>query len=222
MPEERTPRNAPGPFYVVKDQCMSCGAPEAEARGLVEYDEESSSCFFARQPRTDDETYRAIRAVWVSCSSALRYDGSDSKVTRRLCNVGDSKQVDHSSVVRFDTEPRRAATFGHPAVAASEVLVTIAQDLVAHYSKATFVELAADAGAAVVLYSWRSDLPGARLTVQPSWDGVGRWSIRIDASDSHATRRIGVELDDAFGRTGMREVRWYRKLKSRQWESLPI
>jgi hypothetical protein len=142
MAEERTPRNAPGPFYVVKDQCMSCGAPEAEAGGLVEFDEDTSSCFFARQPRTDDETYRAMRAVWVSCCGALRYDGSDSEVTRRLCNVGQSEQVDRLSVVPRHSKPNRAATFVCPVVGASDVLRTIAQDLVAHYPDATFVELA--------------------------------------------------------------------------------
>lgn len=222
MPEERTPKSAPGPFYVVKDQCISCGAPEAEARGLIEYDEEAFSCFFVRQPRSDDETYRAIRAVWASCCSALRYDGSDPEVTRRLCYLGEAEQVDRLSVLPDDSKTTRAVTFVCPADAASDVLRTIAQDLVAHYANSTFVALASDAGSAVVLYSWPNGRPGARLTVQPSWDGGGRWSIWIEANDSHATRRIGVELEDVFGRIGVREARWYSELNSSEWRVLPI
>jgi hypothetical protein len=175
-----------------------------------------------RQPTTDDETYRAIRAVWVSCCGALRYDGSDSEVTRRLYNVGESEQVDRPSSVLHHSQPRRVATVACPAVTASDVLRRIAQDLVAHYSNSTFVELASDDRSAMVVYSWPNGRPGARLTVQPSWDGVGRWSIEIEASDSHATRRIGVELDDVFGRIGLREARWYAEPNSSQWQALPI
>ena len=46
----------------MKHECISCGAPEFEARGLMAYDEEHSSCFFVRQPANPEEEYRAIRA----------------------------------------------------------------------------------------------------------------------------------------------------------------
>jgi len=48
--EERTPSIAPGPFYVVKDQCISCGAPEMEAPMLMARDDVNCSCYFRRQP----------------------------------------------------------------------------------------------------------------------------------------------------------------------------
>src|SRR4051812_9846087 len=84
MTDERTPKNAPGSFYVVKDECVSCRAPETEARGLMSFDEEHSSCFFERQPTTLEEEYRAIRAVWASCCGAVRYGGSDPNLIARM------------------------------------------------------------------------------------------------------------------------------------------
>jgi hypothetical protein len=75
--EERTPSIAPGPFYVVKDQCISCGAPEMEAPMLMARDDVNCSCYFRRQPETPDEEYRALRAVWASCCGAVRYGGDD-------------------------------------------------------------------------------------------------------------------------------------------------
>src|SRR6476469_4734153 len=94
MPEDRTPLNAPGPFYVAKDQCIACRAPEAEAPSLMAYDEEHYSCYFHRQPETPDEAYRAIRAVWASCCGAVRYGGSDLQVIKRLADIGLAAQVD--------------------------------------------------------------------------------------------------------------------------------
>jgi hypothetical protein len=46
MPEEYTPKNAPGLFVVLKDQCIMCGAPEAEAPDLMAHDDEANSCYF--------------------------------------------------------------------------------------------------------------------------------------------------------------------------------
>ena len=215
-------RNVPGPFYVVKDRCMSCGAPEAEANGLIAYDEETSTCFFARQPSTEDETYRAIRAVWVSCCSALRYDGSDPEVNRRLSGLGQSEQVDRSLLFHLASKRRRVVTFGGSLRSPSDVLRAIAHDLVAHYSNATFADLTADAGSAAVLYSWPNGRRGATLTVRPSWDGDQRLSLSVDTDDSHAVRRVGVELDDALRRLSLQEVRWYVNLKSSRWWSFPV
>ena len=84
MAEEYTPKNAPGPFVVLKDRCITCGAPEAEAPDLMAHDEEANSCYFRRQPTTAEETARAIRAVQVSCCEAVVYRGGDPDVLRRI------------------------------------------------------------------------------------------------------------------------------------------
>jgi len=84
MSEEYAPKNAPGPFAVLKDHCITCGAPEAEAPDLMAHDDEANSCYFRRQPMTSDETDRAIRAVQVSCCKAVVYRGTDPEIVRRI------------------------------------------------------------------------------------------------------------------------------------------
>jgi len=88
---EPTPLNAPGPFYVGRDECISCRAPEHEAPDLMSFDEERGSCYFLRQPTTPEETERAIQAVGVSCCGAVRYAGSDPKILQRLAEVQSPK-----------------------------------------------------------------------------------------------------------------------------------
>ena len=79
------PANAPGPFYVANNWCISCGAPEAEAPDLMGHDEgRYSQCFFRRQPETAEELDRAILAVQVSCCGGVRYAGRDEDILRRL------------------------------------------------------------------------------------------------------------------------------------------
>jgi hypothetical protein len=82
--KEATPSNSPGDFYVAKGECITCGAPEAEAPTLMSFDEEANSCYFKRQPATLEELNQAIRAVWVSCCRAVRYRGSDLYVQREI------------------------------------------------------------------------------------------------------------------------------------------
>ena len=84
MAEEYTPKNAPGPFVVLKDQCITCGVPESEAPDLMAHDDEANSCYFRRQPTSPDEVARAIRAVQASCCEAVVYRGSDADILRRL------------------------------------------------------------------------------------------------------------------------------------------
>jgi hypothetical protein len=50
MTEDRTPKNAPGPFYVAKDECIACRAPEVEARGLMSFDDDHDSCSLNDSP----------------------------------------------------------------------------------------------------------------------------------------------------------------------------
>lgn len=80
---ERTPLNVKGDFYVEKDTCLECMAPESEAPELMGYDEKGG-CYFRRQPATPEELAHAIEAVAVSCVAALRYSGSDAAVLRSL------------------------------------------------------------------------------------------------------------------------------------------
>lgn len=78
----RHPLNAPGDFYVEDDSCTLCGAPEAEATGLMAHSDEG--CYFTRQPETDSEIEQAINAIAVSCVSAVRYGGKDKNIIAQL------------------------------------------------------------------------------------------------------------------------------------------
>jgi hypothetical protein len=107
---EATPQNAPGDFYVAKDRCITCGAPEAEAPALMGFDDAAQSCYFRRQPATPAEVEQAIRAVWVSCCEAVRYQGVDPEVQRRLIALGGSASIDvpiERLTPRDDGEPSR-------------------------------------------------------------------------------------------------------------------
>jgi len=90
---QRTPLNAKGDFYVEKDTCLICMAPEHEAPELMGYDE-GIGCYFKRQPRTPEELSHAIEAVWVSCVAALRYAGDDPVILERLRAKGCEAQCD--------------------------------------------------------------------------------------------------------------------------------
>jgi hypothetical protein len=115
--QPRNPRNALGPFYVVKGHCVSCGAPQAEAPGLVTLDDDG--CYFHRQPETPAEVNDAIRAMFVSCIEAYRYGGDDPTIRRRLAELGHSHLCDSPleghpvairNRVRFALVERGAAT----------------------------------------------------------------------------------------------------------------
>ncbi len=125
MTEERTPKNAPGPFYVAKDECIACRAPEAEARGLMSFDDDRASCFFERQPTTREEEYRAVRAVWASCCGAVRYGGNDTRVNARLESL---KQGRVATAVTFAAESGEAA---------ADLLVRIAENMASAYVGST-------------------------------------------------------------------------------------
>ncbi len=88
----RHPLNAPGDFYSVYGQCTLCGAPEVEAMGLMDHDNEG--CYFIRQPQTTEELAWAINAVAVSCIAGLRYAGTDQEVIQKLHDLGCGTECD--------------------------------------------------------------------------------------------------------------------------------
>jgi hypothetical protein len=92
----RHPGNAPGDFYVENGCCLACGAPENVAPDLIDGGT-SQHCRFVRQPETPQELDRAIRAVWASCVSCVRYGGRNPDVLRRLALDGLADVCDHPS-----------------------------------------------------------------------------------------------------------------------------
>lgn len=87
-PVEPHPKNAPGGFYVVNSECMSCGVPHHAAPELIKWDLDSEGrtqhCYFGKQPETALELIHAVKAVEGSCCGAVRYRGSDPQIIQKL------------------------------------------------------------------------------------------------------------------------------------------
>jgi hypothetical protein len=99
---ESYPENTPGAFYVQKDLCITCRAPESVAPDLIGFYEDpsrtnrQSHCYFKKQPETAEELDRAIKAVRVSCCGAYRYAGEDPDVEKKLRLFGDDTAIDQA------------------------------------------------------------------------------------------------------------------------------
>jgi hypothetical protein len=79
------PQSAPGDFYVINDECITCGAPHAVAPALIGWATDGSShCIWKKQPETPDEMEQAFNAFGASCVGCYRYAGSDPAVMERI------------------------------------------------------------------------------------------------------------------------------------------
>ncbi|MDB6134278.1 MAG: hypothetical protein JWM59_2521 [Verrucomicrobiales bacterium] len=86
---EGEPDNAPGPFYVVKDQCLLCGLPSASAPRNITFREggcggPANHCRVERQPRNWEETVALMEAARSSRIAAIRYCGTDPAILEWL------------------------------------------------------------------------------------------------------------------------------------------
>lgn len=86
MSRKRYPLNK-GDFYINSGDCITCGAPQAEAPDIIEHGKDGH-CYFKKQPETEIELDKAISALAVSCIGALRYGGSDESILKRLHENG--------------------------------------------------------------------------------------------------------------------------------------
>jgi len=107
------PETAPGGFYVQNEVCITCGAPEVEGKGLIEHSTKDGhgSCYFKKQPETDEEVENAINAVMVSCIGALRYGGTDENILRKMFELGLSSMCDSKPIGDYYIVVRNIVTF---------------------------------------------------------------------------------------------------------------
>ncbi|SPE59746.1 conserved hypothetical protein [Verrucomicrobia bacterium] len=100
---EREHGSAPGPFYVVKDQCITCSLPTETAPENIRYHERpctscptsvTEHCVVTRQPGCAEELDRMIEVVAASCVAAYRYCGTDPEILRRLVEAGCKEACD--------------------------------------------------------------------------------------------------------------------------------
>jgi len=79
------PQSAPGDFYVVHNECVTCGAPHAVAPDLIGWvDGDTSHCIWKRQPESADEIEQAIHVFAASCVGCHRYAGDDPEIIKRI------------------------------------------------------------------------------------------------------------------------------------------
>jgi hypothetical protein len=226
--------NAPGDFYVADGECITCGAPEHAAPALMGFHQDpkpgsnrDSHCYFARQPESQDETYRAIRAMWVACCGALRYGGRDAQIIHRLVDLGLGAQVDAPTDRRARRVIRDHVTFAG-AVTPGVVLAAVGRHLVAGYSNSSVTPVVENQGsAASLLYSWYSKAPGMELVVGSSAEGPGRWLLTVGTGDGRpATTSVAMQVDDALRADDtLSEIRWFTqedwRARRGNWSPLP-
>ena|ERR1700740_1150905 len=89
-----------GNFYVQQGCCLSCGVPQSVAPTLVGWrdTENSTECYWIRQPRTAEQLEQAIRIIHEQELDCHRYAGTDPKVIRKL----PPSQCDFPSIGLFD------------------------------------------------------------------------------------------------------------------------
>ena len=232
MEEERTPKNAPGPFYVAKDQCITCMVPETEAPTLMAFDEEAPSCYFHRQPQSPDETYRAIRALWVSCCGALRYGGNDPDTLARLVNIGLSAQIDVPLEARPSpgSGPRTAVVFGYQGASAGadSIAAEVGRQMIAAFSYGRVTTPIGSKAEASFMWTWAPTIAGAalKLTVRAVVPG-SRWVLLLADPRHPAAASVATSVDDALRDIKyVTDIKWYSghdwASRPDQWSSLPI
>ena len=80
------PQSVPGDFYVVNQECISCGAPHVVAPDLIGWGEgsESQHCIWKKQPETAEELEQAFAAFDASEVGCYRYAGNDPAIMKRI------------------------------------------------------------------------------------------------------------------------------------------
>jgi hypothetical protein len=100
--EEREWDSVPGPFYVTK-QCIICGLSPETAPTNITWDERYLQsectgrvhhCRVSKQPETDEEVSKIIKAAKCSCVEAIRYCGTDPDILKRFAELGLSRLCD--------------------------------------------------------------------------------------------------------------------------------
>src|SRR5207245_6999162 len=92
-----------GPFYVIKDMCITCSLPVQTSPETIKYhmtpcagcpEGAADHCYVSRQPETPEELARMIEVVAGSCIAAYRYCGTDPNILSRLVAAGCKEQCE--------------------------------------------------------------------------------------------------------------------------------
>lgn len=226
---EPHPKNAPGPFYVVNGCCISCMVPHSQAPTLMGYDEEEGHCFVKQQPKSPDDMYQTIRAVWFSELQCLRYGGQDPVLLRRLAEIGEAGACDQpppagaACLLRNHVSFQASATDSRRGIA--HALQRYLDSAFSHYSDYKITPPTDDGHELHLSVSWYQD------DYHPIWVGPGepnacRWLIRHSPVMKSGSIALSLTLDDWL-RTdpAYADLRWYTADQwtgpKEGWQSLP-
>ena len=199
------PLNSPGPFYVEDGCCTACMAAPDQAPGLIQFDEGSGHCFMARQPNTEIEVYRMIRAAHVAELSCIRYRGKDPDILTRLADLGLAEVCDDSAVVKA-ARFRNQVTFRW--TGSSSALTD--QLTEAHRRERSHTRISAggtDNNVALELH-WGIEQANGRATISVVRLGSDEWRGEVGAVPIAATPSVAIGLDDALQAVGASDVAW--------------
>lgn len=213
-PLVRHPRNSDGPFYVVKDECISCGAPESHAGELMSHDD-SGHCFFVRQPSTSEEVSAAIGAVWVSCCAAVRYGGTDTAILTRIGNLGELSLCDNPPSPPPPTILRDCARFEYSSPDCNsskrsdlkQIIRFIAKSLSDSYTRNSGFRYWWSSGS--FRHEWAVSVSKNSIRFHVKSEGEGRWLLRMSENE---LARIGmaIALDGVLRKNGLfQNIRWF-------------
>jgi hypothetical protein len=213
---DRHPRNSAGPFYVENGQCISCGAPESEADGLIEHDADGH-CFFARQPSTENETNAAIRGVWASCCGAVRYGGDDPQILARLAALGMATQCDGQPLGDHCHMARSCARFEYSGgqgllsrrKSLGEIIRYLARSLGKNPANDCFAFRRRFSDASFYLrWGKVGKEQGYTVRFQVTFQSADRWLLRISENEIAHTA-FAIQIDKALQQDAdFRNVRW--------------
>jgi hypothetical protein len=191
-PRSRHHQNVDGPFYVVKGECMSCGAPEMHAPKLMSHDSHGH-CFFTRQPASPQETNAAIESIWSSCCGALRYAGTDDGILIRLAELGLAEQCDFR--LKGEPTPRARTCVSFEFAGQSKTAAASTREITAYLA-----DFVGDSGSSdgKVPSPTRLVLCGPRKSNECKWGRLhlSRWSDQFSAEKPAGHRRwLGTLLN---------------------------
>jgi hypothetical protein len=79
-------KNCKGDFIVEdRGHCHFCTLPQKMAPGLMASD--GTSCYFVKQPETEQEIDSAINAISVSFCSAVKYCGKNKRIINKILST---------------------------------------------------------------------------------------------------------------------------------------
>ena len=221
MSRERKPhpKNAPGPFYIENGCCMMCMAPHVQAPTLMGFDDSDGHCFVQKQPQTDEEIYRAIRAVRSAELQCLRYRGHDPDILRRLIEIGEGEACDHPLPTASVAILRNHVTFATTVAGEAWHVATVLKEYIlsqnSEYVRFQVTHLKHHGEVVAFAYSWFED-HYYTINVQRGEPLTSRWLVHHSPIWEVGSVGVSLMIDDWL-RSDPRfsDFRWY---DSQAWD----